>query len=334
MSFNTEGLVPSTVSWTKDEILQYVTPEMVFVKLGIPAMDEDRGGRFLSPFREDSHPDCKLVLTKESGELRYYDPSEGLFLDWLGTIMYATNCTFPKALDWVVEQFGLVKGQEVSPEVKHYQQLAVERKKVVRYPTTIAVRTVNMSKKDLDWWAQFNISKDMLFQNRVWAISDYWLDGRHSYIPKGMLAFAYKEDDGYKLYFPEGDKRNKWLSSTKALACYDTLPQTGDLLLITSSKKDAMCLKSFGYHAIAPQGEGVSLPNHILWELKQRFKKVILFYDNDAPGVKAATKAVKEWQVDGFVHTPPTEPKDPAAYCKEYGPEKTQQFLTTILSCA
>ena len=323
--FSTRHLNAST-RWTKEAILEKITEEEIFQTLGLPV--EHIGKRFCSPFRKDSNPDCRLILTRETRKLRFYDPALGSSLDWIGLVQYSQELDFQGALNWVAETFFLQKRQFIPTPVANKPLMPF-------LPTTIQVRYCPFSSKDLTWWAQFNISQDLLVANRVSAISDYWVNGRHHYCPKGLLAFCYKEHDGYKLYFPQEEKRWKWRSTTRALACYELLPQTGSLLVITSSKKDAMCLQSFGYYAIAPQGEGVDIPANLLWELKQRFQRIIIFYDNDYPGLQLAHQKKHFWQVDDYVFLPFTEDaKDPAAYCAAYGADAAkEQFITLLSPC-
>lgn len=312
--------------WTKELVSSYINEEEVFAHLGLP-VEEPIGTRFCSPFRTDTHPDCKLIFSKE-GKLRFYDPAMGESLDWISLVMYSQSLSFQGALDWVADTFSLEGKKESKPTV--FMEAA---KRKAPAAATIQVRFCPLSWKDKLWWQQFNVSEQMLLDNNVFAISDYWLNGRHHYCPKGQLAFCYREADGYKLYFPEEDRKWKWRSTTKVLSCYETLPQTGDLLVITSSKKDALCLKSFGYNVIAPQGEGMDIPSGSLWELKLRFKRLVIFYDNDYPGLQLAHQKRISWQVDDFVYLPFTEEaKDPAAYCQLYGAEAAQTIFNTLLS--
>lgn len=330
--FPTAHLKVTHYAWNKEELLRYITPEQVMERLGCPIPDEGLGTKFLSPFREDRRPDCKLFYSRgEVPILYFYDPTENLRLDWVGLVQYTqNNCSYQAALNWVAEAFGLEPGAPPSNEMKREAELIKARKVIVKPPAVIQIKSRPHTRSDIDWWAQYHISKDLLFTYRIWAISDYWLNGQHYRAPR--RAYAYKEDDGFKLYFPDEDPRFKWLSSTNALSGYEQLPQTGALLVITSSKKDVVCLRSFGYPAVNPQGEGMDIPAHLLWELKQRFQKVVIFYDNDRPGVEAALKMKRGWQVDDLVVLPDITTKDPSDYCRTYGPEAAHHMFNKLFS--
>jgi DNA primase len=65
------------------------------------------------------------------------------------------------------------------------------------------------------------------------------------------------------------------------------LPKTGDYLVVTKSLKDVMTLYSLGISAIAPISENCFLSESQYNRLKERFKYIILLYDNDRPGLRA-----------------------------------------------
>lgn len=313
--------------YTAEELLSYVGQADIFSSLGFPVEAITSGKRFLSPLREDSHADCRFSLGTD-GKYRFLDPARCLSLDCWGAVQYVNGCSFVEALAWVRDTF--LAGMR--PGVLHLQKLSGETVSVV-LPSPGRRKVIQIKRRGYDgadkaWWRQFNIGQRLLKEGNVEAISDYWIDGRHFAAPK--KAYAYVEEDGVKVYMPENEHRYRFVGTTRALSCYELLPQEGELLLITSSKKDALCLRSFGYNAVAPQGEGMDIPAAALWELKQRFRKVVLFYDNDVPGLTLAASKVAKWQVTGSIVTPAGEPKDPADYCKHYGVAATEQLLTTL----
>jgi len=54
--------------------------------------------------------------------------------------------------------------------------------------------------------------------------------------------------------------------------------------------KDALCLISAGYCAIAPQSESVRISLETIQELKSRFKSIYILYDLDKAGEKNSIK--------------------------------------------
>ena len=57
----------------------------------------------------------------------------------------------------------------------------------------------------------------------------------------------------------------------------------GDYLVITKSLKDCMCLYEYGIPAIAPNSENLFITDKQYQKLKQKYRKIFLFYDNDLP---------------------------------------------------
>lgn len=50
--------------------------------------------------------------------------------------------------------------------------------------------------------------------------------------------------------------------------------------------KDVLVLRSMGFSAIAPQGEGNKWEESLVKQLKRRFSNIIVLYDNDEAGRK------------------------------------------------
>ncbi|MBQ0113513.1 MAG: toprim domain-containing protein [Bacteroidales bacterium] len=65
------------------------------------------------------------------------------------------------------------------------------------------------------------------------------------------------------------------------------LPKTGEYLVITKSLKDVMTLYQFGISAVAPISENTFISDTQMASLTNRFKTIVMFYDNDRPGLRA-----------------------------------------------
>lgn len=72
------------------------------------------------------------------------------------------------------------------------------------------------------------------------------------------------------------------------------LPKSGEYVVITKSMKDVMTLYELGIPAIAPISENCYLTEAQHNKLISRFKKVILFYDNDMAGISNSNKIFKK----------------------------------------
>lgn len=68
------------------------------------------------------------------------------------------------------------------------------------------------------------------------------------------------EKQSYRLWYPR-----LWAVASK-----------GDILFITKSMKDVMCLHEMGIPAVSPSSESTFLPKDVLEQLKTRFKRIII----------------------------------------------------------
>ena len=78
------------------------------------------------------------------------------------------------------------------------------------------------------------------------------------------------------------------------------MPKKGDIICICSSLKDALCLwANTGIPSIAVQGEGYYISNTAIKELKNRFNKIYILFDNDEAGIINGKKLS---EVTGFTN--------------------------------
>jgi DNA primase len=158
-------------------------------------------------------------------------------------------------------------------------------------------------KWDEDYWNSYGISIEWLEFANVHPISHViFIRGDKKVImPTDKLAYAFLEfKEGNittKIYQPLNKNGLKWFSShdRSVISLWTKVPQTGDRLIICSSLKDALCLwANTGIPAIAPQGEGYTMSETAINELKKRFKKIYILYDNDKPGLKDGISLAKQ----------------------------------------
>ena len=132
----------------------------------------------------------------------------------------------------------------------------------------------------------------------------------------------------FKIYRPYNKVNEKWLTNCTItdIQGYEQLPNSGDLLIITKSLKDVMTLYSLGYTAIAVNSENTLIPKIIMSDIKKRFKKIIVFFDNDKSGIDGATKFCKEFSIPNM-QTPEGGAKDISDFIKAYNITKTLKFI-------
>lgn len=182
----------------------------------------------------------------------------------------------------------------------------VTRKYTPSEGTSIGIVRQAFTEVDKKYWKQFHISIETLRKYNVFSIK-YFLCNN---IVRGVYKndnpmYAYKVDDKFKIYRPLASKYTKWRTNLTNINIqgYEQLPEFGNLLIITKSLKDVMCLHEMGINAVSPSSETTFIPNDILENLKERFKKIIILYDRDAAGVKNARQYSKQYGLDAiFIH--------------------------------
>ena len=175
------------------------------------------------------------------------------------------------------------------------------------YLTDIGIVRQPFTEVDKKYWKQFHISIDTLRRFNVFSIK-YFLCNR---VVRGTYKednpmYAYKVYDKFKIYRPLASKYTKWRTNltNRHVQGLAELPQEGgNLLIITKSLKDVMCLYEMGFNAIAASSETTFIPDDIIKSLQSKWKHIVIIYDRDVAGMQNARKYSKQYKMDAiFVH--------------------------------
>jgi hypothetical protein len=110
-----------------------------------------------------------------------------------------------------------------------------------------------------------------------------------------------------------------------------------DILIITSSLKDVMSIRdTLGYNAVALQAETTKPKEHIINELKSRFKNIYLFYDNDYTkeknwGQLYAQEICDTYGFNNICIPNQYDTKDFSDMIKKHGVQTSKQWAHSIL---
>jgi len=173
--------------------------------------------------------------------------------------------------------------------------------------TDIGIVRQPFTEVDKKYWKQFHISIDTLKKFNVFSIK-YFLCNRvvRGTYKEDSPMYAYKVYDRFKIYRPLASKYTKWRTNltNRYVQGLAELPQEGgNLLIITKSLKDVMCLHEMGFNAIAASSETTFIPEDILQSLKSKWKHIVILYDRDAAGMQNARKYSRQYKFDAiFVH--------------------------------
>lgn len=293
---NTTSSVSKTEIFTKyseTEVLCAAFPEIT----SIPC-------RIQSPFRVDNNPSFSIFMN-DSGHIMFKDfgdnDCKGSLLDLL---CRKWDCSFHQVFDRICN---LMKGKECSDVSIKPKQLKVLTRKESSELTKIQVTVRPWRQYDLEYWEAYGITKPWLVYAGVMPISYkiiYKKDEKGNikkYIfPADKLAFVYTEKKegnlSLKIYQPLNKHGFKWCSKmdSSVISLWTKVPELGDKIILCSSLKDSLCISNnLHIPAIAPQGEGYSISETAIKELKRRYKQVFISYDGDKAGIKDA-KALSE----------------------------------------
>jgi hypothetical protein len=295
------------------------------------------GIHFNSEFREDENPSCCIDVI--NGDLYYKDFGNGEGYRSINYVMRKFNLNYYEALKLIDAEFkiGLTDGStdlitDISTtnfstdKDKH----SILKEKPI---TVIKIKRRQWREKDLEYWVQYGWDIDMLSLHDIYPIDYFWIINhkgtRRFYVgSKRVYSIDYYRSKGIfrrKIYFVD-KSTNRFISNVdnSIVQGYKLIPRSGgDLLFITSSIKDCGIFTKLGYHAVAPNNEGSFLPIPYYEKLRKRWKRIVIWYNNDwhkedNPGVTSAKKYSEMFNIE-YYYNPDNEPKDPSDYIKKYG---------------
>lgn len=283
---------------TKEFILSNVTEEQIFCYyLGIESITKKL---IRSCFREDNNPTCGFYRNGK-GNLYLHDFATGDFYSCFSLVMNLFRVDFGKALRIIANDFGLKSYSNIT---KNKGTITSKGTKFEdKGPSKIQIEMKEYSQEELDWWMQFGITKKTLNKFRVYSCKAVFLNNNLFTItqaPNKVFGYYGGKKDGrelWRIYYPYNKGTGiRFLTNwpAKKVQGYEMLPKTGNILVITKSMKDCMCLHEFNIPAIAPNSENLFVSESMLQQLKERFKYIVVMYDTDSAGLASMRKIKKQ----------------------------------------
>lgn len=284
------------------EIFKQVSQEDIY-SFYINERITDRNRIVSSPFREDVRKSFSIFNHNvRTDKLMWKDHSTGDTGDVITLVQKLFNLPRPiYAVYRIIEDFKITLVKSIGKETLESLESDVKERilkssKVEKKHANLGVVYRDWDSKDKVYWQQYGICKETLRKFYVSPVKYMCIN--ESFVLCNNNSYVYHEyKDGvctYKIYQPQSKDRNrKWFCnhSKDVHQGYLQLPPKGDLLLITKSLKDVMCLHDItGIASIAPQSETTGIIEKVMQEYKSRFKKIVCLFDNDAPGIKASKK--------------------------------------------
>ena len=282
---------------------------------------------FKSPLRADKNPSFSIFFSKKRNRLFYKDFGNGDSGSCIKMLMQLMNLSYHEALTQIVLDFGLESKFKVpngfkrskNKPAKVFDKNHVDN--IIKTSNVIQITSRNWTQQDLNYWEQYGVSYLTLLKYNIVPIKYLFINGEVYGVDRFAYAYSEMKDSEirYKIYQPFS-RYNKWINNLieGTLSGWSQLSESGDLLVISSSLKDGMCLHDQGFNDfIAPQTENYIFKPHIVDDLLTRFKEIVVFYDYDEAGLKAAQRMN---QLYGFRYftTNNEQYKDPSDYYKQF----------------
>tara|TARA_R110002012_G_scaffold75604_5_gene191029 strand:- start:4203 stop:5198 length:996 start_codon:yes stop_codon:yes gene_type:complete len=315
----------------KEDILQHVG-EYDILKYYFPKLQLDVANK--SPLREDSVP--SFGVTMRTGFLYWRDFASGEYGNIWSLVALSMGTDFTGALQIIARDFGIRQGADFKKIAASIKRVPVPEKKQVE----IGIRTRKWKPCDKDFWTQFGINKPTLERYLVSPIDFMFFNGNP--VKADHCSYVYRElkDEvlTFKIYQPFSKER-KWISNNNQSVWegWSQLPETGDHLIITSSRKDTMSIVNVaGMNAVALQGEAMRPKQHVVQQLKDRFNKVYVLYDNDFdnpnnPGRTLGNKIASEFNLTQIEIPDDYLSKDFSDLVKAHGKYNANSVLQKLL---
>ena len=306
---------------TLDWILSKVTEYDIYAKY----IGQFKVGMiYNSPFRKDKNPSFGIYYSKRTKQLLFKDHGTGECGNVIKFVSLFTGKTEYDILSDIVDKLNITNNTK----------LVSSKQYIPPTETVIGVVRQEFTDVDINYWKQFNISINTLKKFNVNSIKYYLCNG----IVKGTYKrenpmYAYKVYNNFKIYRPLADKYTKWRNNLTDydIQGYEQLPQKGDILFITKSMKDVMCLHEMGYPAVSPSSESTFLPKDVLEQLKTRFKRIIILFDRDTAGVKRSRKLSRETGLEAMFINKKFKAKDVSDAVKANNFEEIKNWLNETI---
>ena len=279
-----------------------------------------------SPLRPDDKVPSFAIFPSKTGDLLFKDHGTGIAGNALKFIkLYKgvdTREQLERELLRIVRKMNPMLG-EVKP---------THVKTVGPGPTDIGIVRQPFTEVDKRYWKQFHISVDTLKHFNVFSIKYFLCNSvvRGTYKETSPM-YAYKVFDKFKIYRPLTSKYTKWRTNltNRHVQGLAELPQEGgNLLIITKSLKDVMCLYEMGYHAIAASSETTFIPEDILQSLRSKWKHIVILYDRDRTGMLNARQYSRQYKFDAFFVHKKFKAKDISDAVRDNGFFVVKDWLT------
>ncbi len=296
------------------------------------------GKKFQHPFRKDLNPSFAIFFGTRALKLFWKDFGTNEAGDCFSLVAKLHKLSYGEAIQKVASDFGLIKG---TPTITKKQILEAQafKEEFQKREYLIQVERRAMNAEELAYWGQYNITREDLLANNIFAINKLWLNKRLRSLDVTKLHFAYyfPEVDKWKIYSPNSSEF-KWFGnvSTFQMEGVDiTKFDTAKPIIITKSRKDRIILKKIYQNVCSCQNESeTAIPREMDVLFDQHFNLKYCWFDSDEPGKNANRKlnhrGYKWINVPNAIYET-LGLKDPSDIIKHYGWDQGSTILINEL---
>ena len=237
-----------------------------------------------APYRKDDKPSVSLFAGSDN-QVLFKDFGTNEVGDIFTLLKKTWNVSLRNVVDKIARDLPLLKDGDIKTRRPRVYSITPGYDP----SATLKCKVREWRDYDLEYWETYGISLPWLKYGEVYPISQviHIKEGITRTIPAEKLAYAYVErKDGnvtLKIYQPLS-KSFKWINKhdSSVWDLWTKIPEKGECLIITSSRKDALCIwENTGIPSVSLQGEGYIPKKHVVDQLKERFNHVFILYDND-----------------------------------------------------
>ena len=294
--------------------------------------------KYVSPFRKEQIPSLTFFMSY-GGTILWRDwgnPLQTKARNAIEFVMELYGLSFKDALERISSDFSLGSISCI-PAIRKYKN---KPEKGLRPKKDFLVIPREFDSIDKMYWDRYDIPKEVLEEYGVIPIESIYIEGKRIKRYDGIRPiYAYEiYHDGqkyYKIYDPLAESRShKWLfnGTEDMLMGFDQLPLLGELVIVTKSLKDVMCLRVMGYDSFSVQSENYVYTKDLDNRLKKRFDETVIFFDNDEAGFKFSQIISDSFNLKNISIPVDYEVKDISDFIESYGVDRARELMKEMLN--
>lgn len=316
-----------------ETILSSISEEGIFEKYKGIKIEGNK--LYKCDFHEDGTP--SLGFYRSSKYLRYRCFGCGATGNAFEYVMEVYGLSYFDALKKIANDFDIVNidSSETIVSSERVNKINQEGRTLI-HPS---FRTFNAV--DYSYWSQYSISLERLLEYKVRPCSSVYVTSRSGrYFQYALHSnsnpiYCYEFCSSYKIYRPlSRNGIGKWLQNSTIwdIQGIEQLPESNELLIITSSLKDVMVLRELGYWAVAPNGEGVDIPDKIIDYLWSVSDNIVVLYDSDEAGYKFGNAIADKIGTKAIFIPEEYKDKDISDFVKSNSIEEGVKLINNIIN--